>query len=152
MRFVCDVMLGRLVRYLRMLGLDAIYIKNYRELANIIKGSGEFCFLTKRTKNTPEGSVFIKADRVKEQIEEILPFISSYIDKNLLLCRCLDCNTVLVDREKTEVEGHIPEYVYHRHDRFKICPSCKKIYWGGTHTEHMEDWIRSLLDKTDKRL
>lgn len=145
MRFICDVMLGRLARYLRILGLDTVYIKNYQELINITQGAGPFCFFTKRTKNTPEGSIFIKADRIKEQMEEVMPIISPYIDKGLFLCRCLDCNTMLVDREKSEIEGHIPEFIYHRHDRFKVCPSCKKIYWGGTHLEHMETWIKSLL-------
>jgi uncharacterized protein with PIN domain len=145
MIFICDVMLGKLTRYLRILGLDTLYIKGYRELTGIIERSKPYYFFTRRTKNVPQGSILIRSDHIKEQIEEVLPIIAPYIEKRLILSRCLDCNTVLVDTEKREIEGGVPEFVYHRHDRFKVCPSCKKIYWGGTHTENMKRFIESLF-------
>lgn len=140
-------MLGRLARYLRILGLDTFYIKNYRELPDIIEKAEHYCFFTKRIKNIPENSIIIKSDNIRKQMEEVFPVIKPFIEKGLILGRCLECNTILTETEKIDIEGRVPEFVYHSHDRFKICQSCGKIYWGGTHTEHMENWIKSFLGK-----
>ncbi|HOV89470.1 MAG TPA: Mut7-C RNAse domain-containing protein [Syntrophorhabdaceae bacterium] len=145
MKFICDVMLGKLSRYLRMLGFDAPYIKNYRELNRLIEGSESYYFFTRRTKDLPDGAVLVRSDHIKTQIEEVLSVIRPYFNEELVFCRCLNCNVLLMDVEKKDIEGKVPEFVYHRHDLFKTCPVCKKIYWGGTHTEHMEAFIKSIL-------
>ncbi len=148
MKFICDVMLGRLSRYLRMLGLDSPYIRNYQELDKLIKGEESYYFFTRRTKNAPQNSVFVRSDRIKEQVEEVISLIMPYFNEEMVFSRCLNCNELLVDVEKDDIEGSVPEYVYHSHEIFKICSSCRKIYWGGTHTEHMENLIKSILIKT----
>lgn len=147
MKFICDVMLGRLAKCLRILGLDAIYIKNYKDLAHIVDKESKYFFFTKRSKNAPKGSILIKSDHVKEQLKEILPVIRDYLDENSFFTRCLNCNTLLVHIDREEIEGLVPEYVFHNHLEFKKCLLCNKIYWSGTHIAHMEAWIGELLSK-----
>ncbi|MCX7966051.1 MAG: Mut7-C RNAse domain-containing protein [Syntrophorhabdaceae bacterium] len=146
MKFICDVMLGRLARYLRIFGLDAIYIRKYEEIPHLLDKSKQYYFFTKRTKNLPEGSVLIKSDHINEQLIEALPFIKPFLEEKLFFSRCLECNAILKDVEKSDVEGLVPEYIFHTHVEFKKCPSCNKIYWAGSHIEHMEKWIDEFLN------
>jgi len=145
MKFICDIMLGRLAKYLRVLGLDTVYIKNYKYLPHIIDKDSQYYFFTKRSKNVPQGSIIIKSDHVKEQLKEALPVIRDYLNENSFFTRCLNCNTLLVHIDREEIEGLVPEYVFHNQLEFKKCLSCNKIYWSGTHIAHMEAWIDEIL-------
>lgn len=145
MRFICDVMLGKLARYLRIFGLDAVYLTNYKELREKVDKDVNYLFITKRTKHTPDGSIVIKSDHVKEQLKEIFPIIKPFLKEELFFTRCLDCNELLKDVEKKDIEGLVPEYVFHNYPEFKRCPSCNKVFWAGSHIEHMERLIESFL-------
>lgn len=145
MKFICDVMLGKLARYLRIFGLDALYLKDYRDLNRKIDRYKDYIFITKRRKQIPECSVIVKSDLVREQLREILPIIKPFLKEELFFTRCLDCNELLEEVEKIEVEGLVPEYVFHNFSEFRRCPKCKKVFWAGSHIEHMEDWIESFL-------
>ena len=60
------------------------------------------------------------------------------------MTRCIECNTLLESAEKADIEARVPEYIYHHHEEFKVCPSCKKVYWEGTHAEQMKKWTEVL--------
>lgn len=145
MKFLCDIMLGRLARYLRMLGFDAIHARSTASL-NLYKGREDVLFLTKRKKAMGfKNMVYIKADKAKDQLREIKDIIGPYIDKERFMTRCILCNADLEHVEKEEVEGLVPEFVYHTYKEFKRCPSCRRIYWEGTHTDYMEKLIEEVL-------
>ena len=146
MIFVCDVMLGKLARYLRMLGLDARYIHQGDDRVSFPAPSPECLFLTKRRDVTaPAHTVVIHGNDPEEQLLEIRDRIRQYIDPAALMTRCLDCNRPLVEILKAEIEPFVPEYIYHHHHRFTTCPSCKKVYWEGSHTQEMHEWIEKTV-------
>ncbi len=146
MIFICDVMLGKLARYLRMLGLDARYVRQGEDIASFPVASEGSLFLTKRRGVTSCGrSVHIKADNPKEQLLEIKKYIKRHSKPAALMSRCLDCNTLLTDIPKEDIEQLVPEYVFHHHEHFKACPGCKKVYWEGSHTEEMRTWIDKVI-------
>ncbi len=151
MRFMCDAMLGKLARYLRALGLDAVYVRSASDMARYGMNGEASYFLTKRKfLGLSQGNlVYIKADNVIDQLKQIRTLILPYTSEKALMSRCTRCNTLLMDVGKDEVEGLIPEFVFHRYDSFKTCPSCKKIYWEGSHVEHMTEWIRELKEPTE---
>jgi hypothetical protein len=96
------------------------------------------------------GVVLIKNDRLREQIREL----SAVYDLGLAgtpFTRCSLCNTCLTAVPREEVKGLVPEYVYATQDVFVMCPSCKRIYWKGTHFEHTQELIESLLIHDDNR-
>jgi uncharacterized protein with PIN domain len=145
MKFLCDIMLGRLARYLRMLGFDAVHTKSTAALGPY-KEREDVLFLTKRKKVMGfKNMVYIKADKAKEQLREIKDIIGPYIDRERFMTRCIICNVGLEDIGKEEVEGLVPEFVFHTYKEFKRCPSCKRIYWEGTHTDYMERFIEEVL-------
>lgn len=146
MRFVCDVMLGRLARYLRILGFDAVYAKNEALLKRYAEEAGDRVFLTRRIGKTefPE-TVLVKSEKVLEQLKEIKGLIRSSISVERVFNRCIECNTEMIEVEKREIESLVPEFVYHQYARFKRCPSCSRVYWEGSHTKGMDRLLKEIL-------
>jgi uncharacterized protein len=145
MRFICDVMLGKLAKYLRILGFDAVYIRSLTMLDRFSRQEEHTYFLTRRTSPVPyEQTVHIRAANAREQIRELRPLIGPHIDRTRVLQRCISCNEPLVEADKQSIEHRVPEFVFHAYKAFKVCPSCSRVYWEGTHTEHMADLVKEI--------
>lgn len=145
MIFICDVMLGKLARYLRMLGLDAPYTRQGED-ATPRAGNRESIIFTKKTSQAGRpGVILLHSNDPHEQITEIKDHIQPYVNPSELMTRCIECNVRLVTAKKDDVEPLVPEYIYHHHDTFKVCPSCKKVYWEGSHAEEMKMWIKKVM-------
>ena len=63
------------------------------------------------------------------------------LDEEKLFQRCVECNCPLEDAPKEETKGKVPEYVFQTQEVFKRCPSCKKIFWKGTHWDMVGKWL-----------
>lgn len=147
MSFICDVMLGRLARYLRILGFDTVYIRHPDALADFRKHDNDRLFLTRRRgKIDYPRTLRIKSEVPAEQLKEIKELIKPHIVQDAVLNRCIECNRQLVDVDKGDIEALVPEFVFHTYARFKICPSCKRVYWEGTHTVSISSMIREILE------
>lgn len=145
MRFICDSMLGNLAKHLRILGLDTVSVENPDRLEPFKNRADPPCFFTKRTKTLPyQPTVFIHADTIEEQLIEIKSIIQPFIDPDIFMKRCIECNALLEFVAKEDIEAFVPEYVYHHHEHFKRCLSCNKVYWEGTHTKEMKKWIERI--------
>ena len=145
MRFVCDVMLGKLAKYLRILGFDAAYIRSLKMLDRFTCHEEPTYFLTRRTSPVQyEQTIHIKAANAREQIRELRSLIGPHLDRTKVLQRCINCNELLVDADKQSIEHRVPEFVFHAYNAFKVCPSCNRVYWEGTHTKHMADLIKEV--------
>jgi uncharacterized protein with PIN domain len=146
MTFVCDVMLGKLAKYLRILGLDAPHLKNATDL-NKYKGQDKSSlFLTRRTSlRDEEGTLFIRSDRTKGQVMEISDAIRPYFDPTKVMTRCIRCNLTLADIERADIEQYVPEFVFHKYKTFKTCPQCRKVYWEGSHAENMTRFLKEVF-------
>jgi uncharacterized protein len=146
MRFACDAMLGKLARYLRILGLDAPCPVRPGDMKNLGPEAHPCCFFTRRTvARAGVNVVFIRSDRPREQVKEILSVIGPYIDPSRAMTRCISCNVSLADIGRADAERHVPEFVYHRYETFRMCPSCGKVYWEGSHTAHMSSFVKEIF-------
>lgn len=147
MIFVCDVMLGKLARHLRMLGLDAPYIRHGESLEKHLREENvPFVFFTKRGGETGRpGFVLVLGDDPREQLREIRGRIEPYMDRAAFMTRCIECNALLTEIAKEDIEPLVPEYVYHHHVAFRVCPSCRKVYWEGSHADDMHSWLEEFL-------
>jgi uncharacterized protein with PIN domain len=146
MRFACDVMLGKLAKYLRILGFDAAYAPNQAALDRLRVEDPGRTLLTRRRR--PSGfrmTVHIESEIAREQLREIKGLIKPQLSSDTVFTRCIECNAELIDVERTDVEPRVPEFVYHNYRRFKTCPSCGKIYWQGSHTMGMEALVKEML-------
>ncbi|HVO74648.1 MAG TPA: Mut7-C RNAse domain-containing protein [Ignavibacteriaceae bacterium] len=149
MKFITDVHLGALTKYMRMLGLDTVYKNDYHR-EDIIKISvkEKRVILTKDRellkRNEITHGYWIRSNKIEEQLKEL---IERFHLKNEIneFARCLICNTQLINIDKKEVQEKIPPKVNEHQNEFYYCSNCNKIYWKGTHYEKMRVKINGIL-------
>lgn len=147
-RFVLDVHLGTLAKALRMLGFDTVYSKALHdaEIARIAE-SEQRIVLTRdigllKQKIITHGH-WLRSQHTTEQLAEV---ISRY---NLLkelkpMERCLLCNSLLRVVEKERVVHRLPPKTQLYFNEYYHCASCDKVYWKGSHYEHMQQVIQQI--------
>src|SRR5215831_3632858 len=137
--FLADRMVGKLARWLRLLGYDTIYwpqlspdgvIREARRQGRIILTRDTRIL---RRKDAPP-FIFIESDRFREQVKQVVAELQLNLASRLLT-RCSECNTLLQVMTKEDVRGRMPEYVWQTQEEFRACLECKRIYWGATHKE-----------------
>lgn len=148
-RFIIDCMLGRLARWLRILGLDAWYFRKIhgQELLSLHRDSGRI-LLTRDTGLIQCHDIgpylFIQNDRWEAQLREVLQAFSLTISRDKVLTRCLQCNAPLKRLDTGEVIGKVPDFVASIHTEFRGCETCGQIYWSGTHGQHIAKVLTRL--------
>lgn len=152
-RFIADVMLGSLSRWLRLFGFDTLYSNNFTD-KELIKISIQDCriLLTKDTllakSKLLKSVLFIHSENVKEQIKEVLSQIPCLVNLVSLKPRCPLCNGEMEKVKKNEVEKigyEIPDYIVFTSEEFIICKLCKKVYWHGTHKDRINKMKKEIL-------
>lgn len=147
-RFLVDRMLGRLVKWLRILGYDTAYLPQLSPQGLIREGRRQGrLILTRdtrflRQKNIPP-FVFVRADRFRDQLRQVVE--ACQLDPTrFLFTRCSDCNVLLDVIEKEKIQAQIPAYVWETQSEFRQCPGCHHVYWGATHKEHVQEELRRM--------
>lgn len=155
-RFLCDAMLGKLCKWLRVAGFDAAYASRSVPVQLVDRARREGrVLLTRNTKvlareNLPP-HLFLKPDRWEDQLVEVAGAFGLDLSSGAF-ARCLECNAELVPVEdRSEVETVVPEYVYRRVAEFHKCPLCGKVFWAGTHLGRMSERLEDLARRVAKR-
>jgi uncharacterized protein with PIN domain len=139
-RFAVDRMLGRLARWLRVLGHDVAYGPHLggRGLVACARRDGRV-LLTRDTRLTRDPNLpahlFLHSDHFRDQLREVASHVP--IAGAGLLSRCLDCNRRLRGVAREAVRERVPPYVWDTNQHFLACDGCGRIYWAATHREHM---------------
>jgi uncharacterized protein with PIN domain len=154
LKFLVDHTLGKLAKYLRMLGIDTVYFTQTDVFTLIEKASQEKrIILSRNTKLKTIGGfpdfVFITDDQPDKQLSEVFKYFKIHITHDHLLTRCLTCNQKLIAGNHEDVKGKVPPYILGIHKEFSLCPQCKKVYWKGTHLKKMKEIIWKVLEKKD---
>jgi uncharacterized protein len=139
-------MVGKLARWLRVLGIDVEYSNTYEDDAIIrIAGEENRVILTRDTGLASRRSavrvVLIQSDDYMQQIDQVVR--EFHLTNFEIFTRCLECNVVLTPVSKENVFDRVPPYVYLTQQRFAVCPSCNRVFWHGTHADQMLKRIRS---------
>jgi hypothetical protein len=139
MKFIVDSMLGRLARWLRLFGYDAVYFQTGPDSELIFESIRQKRILLtsdrKISKDKPLKLVLIKSELLADQIEQVKSELGISIDESNMFTRCLECNTPLKEIEKNAVNGKVPEFIFKTHHSFFYCDNCRKVYWHGSHVE-----------------
>lgn len=144
-------MLGRLARWLRILGYDTIYDVNSSDDDLFFKAHQEKRILLTRDSDlakrmNPKYCFFINESLVRAQVEQVVTHFQ--LDpESRLFTRCTLCNHPVTPIEKQLVGGRVPEFVYDSIKEFYYCEKCDKIYWAGSHIKQ----VRELLSKLTLR-
>lgn len=148
-RFVLDTHLGRLARYLRMLGFDADYEndRDDKKLAQI-SCKQERILLTRDCGVLKRGEVvhgyFVRATEPRQQLVEVLRRFDLFSDVHSFR-RCIRCNTLLTSAAKETILKELQSDTRLYYDEFRICPACRRVYWAGSHYQRMQRFIQQVL-------
>ena len=142
-RFLCERMLGKLARWLRLLGEDAPLLDKPR----LSLGPDEV-LLTRRLslKNRP-GVLFVERDRLEDQLGQVLSELQLTPDAGRFFSRCLECNVLVEPLARERAEGLVPDFTLETAESFTQCPQCKKVFWPGSHGERAQTIISDILRK-----
>lgn len=148
MKFILTKELGRLARWLRILGYDTIYYdKDDKSRLIIISLRDRRVILTRDSKMSRFTGVRmfrITEDDVKKQLTQVVKELDLDIEEDKTFLRCVDCNEPLVDIKKNKVKDRVPPYVFKTQKEFKMCPACNKIFWKGTHWQLVKEFLKCL--------
>jgi uncharacterized protein with PIN domain len=146
-RFAADIMLGRLAKWLRILGEDVIYGAHLSGYGLIRAARLEKRLILTRDRSLknkqPPPMLYLSSDHYGEQLRQVIRDCGLVVGKRLFT-RCLRCNTMLQGRTKDSIEKLVPPYVFSTQEKFFWCATCRRIYWPATHHQNMLDEIKSL--------
>lgn len=150
MRFFCDTMLGRLAKWLRLLGYDAAYENEIDDWELVRRAGYEDRMLLTRDREIMKrwqvvrGRVkasLVTADKVDDQLLEV---IGRFGLRPQPEARCPEDNSVLKPLPREEARDRVPPYVFQTQEDFRACPVCRRVYWKATHWEKIDDVRKSL--------
>lgn len=152
--FVCDVHLRKLARYLRLLGFDTAYHKEWDDPQLAIQSRDEKRILLTRDRkllmrNMVWQGLLIRSQDSVEQAHQVIHRFE--LEERIRpFSRCSRCNRPLrfigkTDEDFATILGNIPERVRDRHDDFNYCDGCGAVYWQGTHVQRLRGTFEKLL-------
>ncbi len=146
-RFCADRNLGRLAKWLRILGFDTSYRRDSTRATLLAERDRGRLVLTRQSglKGEP-GVVFVAANDPEGQLAGLIRELK--LTPEARLSRCSLCNVELAPAEPSEVEARVPEHVRRVQRDFRACPSCRRIYWLGSHVQRMRDRLREMGQTT----
>lgn len=149
MKFLADSMLGRLAKWLRILGYDTLYFSSLEDnnLVRIARAEGRIILTRDREMVRRRGidSLLIESDDFRAQICQALRHFDLNLDSSF--SRCSVCNSPLQRVAKGAVRERVPPYVFQTQERFSLCPRCGKIYWQGTHWQRIRERLKGLEEE-----
>ncbi|MCE5335434.1 MAG: Mut7-C RNAse domain-containing protein [Desulfobacteraceae bacterium] len=147
-RFAVDIMLGKLAKWLRVLGFDAsTQVLRDRERMEALISEGRVP-VTKREKwRDLAGIVFIQRNKSFDQLAELLSTQHLCRDDFRPFTRCSVCNSALFAIPRDAAFGKVPDYVFETASDFRKCPECARIYWPGSHKARMLEKLQSITGR-----
>lgn len=155
-RFIADAMLGKLTKWLRILGYDVTYERKIEDAVLIEHAQAENRLILTRDTHLLHRRWFplvtfilIEHDHLPQQLRQIVGELKLSI-KNRLFTRCVECNAPLLLMSRDDVHGIVPDYVYQTQFQFSQCPQCRRIYWPGTHWERTQERLQTFFPELEE--
>ena len=145
-RLLADAMLGKLARWLRLLGYDTVYMQDEdAAIAHRARAEGRVLLTRDRELAERRGltTVYVRSQILEAQLAQVVTAVGALPDE--MGPRCMRCNVSLVDASKADAARQVPPYVVRTHERFQECPECGRMFWKGTHWQDIVERIEDAL-------
>ncbi len=150
--FILDVNLGKLAKSLRLLGFDAAYRNDYHDADVVRIGTSEHRTILTRDRRllyhrAITHGYWVRAIDPEQQVSEVLTRFDLY---RMIqpFHRCLECNGIISAVPKQQVLDRLEPLTKKYYEEFYRCEECGKVYWKGSHYEHM---VRNLSKFTHRQ-
>ena len=148
--FAAERTLGRLTKWLRLLGFDTLYESDLADKKFIDTLENDRILLTRtrriRIQFASRRMIFVESDHLEQQLTQIFRELKLKADQTRPFSRCLQCNVLIVAVSKNVLGDKIPDYICETHEHFNQCPQCQRVFWPGSHTRRSLAKIRQLFD------
>lgn len=143
-RFVVDVNVGRLAKWLRVMGYDTVFPKENgdNQLVRIalkedrVLVTRDAGIALRRAARIGQMTVaLIKKDDLRSQLGQLVRDLGLNLSSGF--SRCVLCNEPLRPIDKGDVAERLPPYVLLTQSKFLECQLCRRVYWPGTHWTNM---------------
>jgi uncharacterized protein len=152
-KFIADGMLGKLTRWLRMLGQDVTYSTQLKDDELLTIAEKEQRVLLTRDSELHQhatakgvGSFYVEGRTEAEKLAELAGRFGFPLAIDVKSSRCPKCNGRLLSTFKEELSGKVKRDTFIYYEEFWKCSKCGRIYWQGAHW----DGIRATLEEAKK--
>ena len=155
-RFLVDQNVGKLTKWLRLLGYDAVFFTGDDDNQMVKQALNENRILItrdtaiRRRKVALSGQLTVitfETEDAETQMQQLIAGLS-LIEDSQPLSRCLEDNALLHSIDKTDVEKRVPTYTFKTQDEFMECPVCGRVYWRDTHWQALERRLTSFKSQS----
>lgn len=144
-RIFADVMLGRLARALRFVGLDTTWADESGRAAALeeaVLGGRVIATRDRKLKTYGYRRVLVASDHWLAQLEQVLAELELERSALPAYTRCSRCNRGIEPVEREAVRDIVPPFVYATHTEFHRCAACQRVYWAGSHVLRLNRTLR----------
>lgn len=156
LRFIVDHNVGKLAKWLRMMGYDTLFFNGDNDSRMIALAHKEGrVILTKDTQimrrrlitNGQIKALLIRGDKPEMQMRQVITTFN--LDPQFRpFSICLECNQSLRERSKPQLQDLVPPYVFQTQSQYMECPTCHRIYWRGTHWQAMTRKLAGFISES----
>ncbi|MCW4015788.1 MAG: Mut7-C RNAse domain-containing protein [Candidatus Bathyarchaeota archaeon] len=150
MRFLSDGMLGKLARWLRMLGQDVEYYRAADDKKLLELAESEQRVLLTRDSELYQRAVsrglepfFVESVDIIENLASLAERFGFELMVDLSVSRCSKCNGLLEVVSKDSVNDKILKATSINYDSFWGCTECGQVYWQGAHWKRILTTLES---------
>jgi len=147
--FTLDAHLGKLARWLRMLGHDVTYDPQVTNTDLLEDGRKQDRIIVTRDKELFQkaiksslNAILLKNDKIEKQLKEIASCLKISLELNPKHCSI--CNGILEKAKKRSINQKVPEQSIKIYNEFWECQNCGKIFWPGIHWKNMLKTLQKI--------
>lgn len=150
LKFIADGMLGKLTRWLRMLGHDVGYSSRAlsdKQLIETVKAE-QRVLLTRDLELYKQASMhgaeafLVEGATEAEKLASLAKRFNLKLEVDVTVSRCPKCNSRIRPVSKDLVTERVPEGTLTNYDEFWECPGCGQVYWQGTHWKRINKTLK----------
>ena len=156
-KFLADGMLGKLARWLRMLGHDVLYSVQFNDCVLLgLAEKDERVLLTKdlalykRAIGKGLDAYYVEGKIESERLAELSKRYSLQLTIDMDKSHCPVCNANLKMTPKEQLKSELERNTFTYYDRFWKCPNCGQIYWQGGHWKQINNTLSQAQLKLEK--
>ncbi|MGA3059653.1 MAG: Mut7-C RNAse domain-containing protein [Candidatus Bathyarchaeia archaeon] len=157
MKFLADGMLGKLTRWLRMLGHDVTYNVqlNDNDLLELAKKENRVLLtkdleLYQRAVAKGIDALYFEGKSESERLAELAKRYSLKLEIDMEKSHCPVCNTKLKAAPKEQLSGELEKNTFTYYENFWKCPNCGQVYWQGAHWKQISNTLKEAQAKLEK--
>lgn len=150
MKFVVDGMLGKLARWLRMMGHNVKYSNSMDDSQLLALAKNEHRALLTRDFELHQRAIakgfdafYVEGGTEEERLAELARRYGIRLEIDMTVSRCPKCNATVKQTPKEKARGRVEESTFRCCNEFWECPRCHKVYWQGAHWTRIRETLKA---------